>query len=124
MDEIGHPLVPVTDIGNELLFENEVVRVWSMVLEPDQESPFHVHKLDYLFVYVTPSTIAFMETPGEVKETREYGDGYVAYNSVGDGITHQIRNVSVLRHRQILVELKAVRGEAPSSTNSRVGEPL
>ena len=115
---------PVTDIGTELLFENDAVRVWSMVLEPGEESPYHVHKLDYLFVYVTPSRIAFMDRPGEVKETRDYGDGYVAYASVGEGITHQIRNMAEVQHRQILVELKTVRGEAPSSTNGRVGEPL
>lgn len=116
--------VPVTDIGTELLFENEVVRVWSMVLEPGQDSPFHVHKRDYLFVYVTPSSIAFMDEPGEIKETREYGDGYVAYNSVGDGLTHQIRNVAGIPHRQILVELKGSHPQAPPSTNGRVSAPL
>lgn len=114
---------PVTEIGTELLFENEVVRVWSMVLEPGQDSPYHVHRLDYLFVYVTPSTIAFTEKPGDVKETRQYGDGYVAYNSVGEGMTHQIRNVADVPHRQILVELKGEHVKAPSSSNQRVGPP-
>ena len=115
---------PVTDIGTELLFENDVVRVWSMVLEPGEDSPYHVHNLDYLFVYVTPSRIAFMEKPGEVTEVRDYADGYVSYMSVGDGITHQIRNEAQAVHRQILVELKKVRGEAPSSNNGRLSEPL
>ncbi|MBO0731028.1 MAG: hypothetical protein J2P57_17360 [Acidimicrobiaceae bacterium] len=114
---------PGTEIGTELLFENDVVRVWSMVLEPGQDSPYHVHQLDYLFVYVTPSKIAFMEKPGDVIETRQYGDGYVAYNKVGEGMTHQIRNDADVPHRQILVELKGEHGDAPSSDNGRVGLP-
>jgi len=30
-----------TNIGTELLFENERIRVWSMVLQPGEESPLH-----------------------------------------------------------------------------------
>jgi beta-alanine degradation protein BauB len=116
--------VPVTDIGTELLFENEVVRVWSMTLEPGQAFPYHEHRLDYLYVYVTPSRIAFMETPGRVTEVRDYADGYVSYVSVGEGITHQIRNDARIPHRQILVELKTIHGAAPSGSNSRVSAPV
>src|ERR687884_144202 len=97
----------VTDIGTELLFENEAVRVWSMELAPGEDSPYHVHKLDYLFVYTTPSKIGFVEPSGAQGETREYGDGFVNYLTVGDGLTHQIRNVADIPHRQILVEFKA-----------------
>jgi len=55
---------PRTNIGTELLFENEAVRVWSMELAPGEESPYHVHKLDYVYVYVTPSRLTFMQEPG------------------------------------------------------------
>lgn len=113
---------PVTDIGTELLFENDVIRVWSMTLEPGQSMPYHIHRLDYVYVYVTPSRIAFMEHPGQVKETRDYKDGYVNYVSVGDGITHQIRNDGDITHRQILVEFKTIKGAAPSKSNKRSSE--
>ena len=115
---------PVTDIGTELLFENDVVRVWSMTLEPGQSMPYHVHLLDYVYVYVTPSRITFMEHPGQVKWTRDYEDGYVNYVSVGDGIAHQIRNDAGVPHRQILVEFKTVKGAASTQSNNRVSEPL
>lgn len=115
---------PVTDIGTELLFENEVVRVWSMHLTPGEDSPYHVHTRDYLFVYTTPSQIAFMERPGEVTETREYGEGYVNFVSVGDGLSHQIRNVAKVPHHQILVEFKTLKVQAPTSNNGRVSDPV
>ena len=115
---------PITDIGTELLFENDVVRVWSMTLDPGQSMPYHIHRLDYVYVYVTPSRIAFMEKAGQVKEIRDYADGYVNYVSVGDGIAHQIRNDADIPHRQILVEFKTMKGEAPTGGNRRVSEAI
>lgn len=114
---------PSTNIGTELLFENDVVRVWSMELAPGEDSSYHVHELDYVFVYVTPSRIAYMAQAGQVEEIRDYGDGYVRYSAVGAGIRHQIRNVAETRHRQILVELKSAHAHAPTSNNGRVSGP-
>jgi quercetin dioxygenase-like cupin family protein len=115
---------PVTDIGTELLFENAAVRVWSMELAPGEDSPYHVHANDYLFVYTTPSRIAFVEPTGRVGETREYGDGFVNYITVGSGLTHQIRNVAAAPHRQILVEFKTLKDVAPTANNGRQSGPL
>ena len=113
---------PSTNIGTELLFENDAVRVWSMELAPGQESPYHVHKLDYVYVYVTPSRLTFMGEPGQVEHVRDYGDGYVRYTAVGDGIRHQISNVGDRPHRQVLVELKAPHASASTSDNGRHGD--
>ncbi len=55
---------PSPSVGTELLFENEVVRVWSMELAPGQQSPYHEHTLDYVYAYVTPSKLAYLGSPG------------------------------------------------------------
>jgi hypothetical protein len=115
---------PVLDIGTELLFENDAVRVWSMELAPGEESPYHLHTRDYLFVYTTPSKIGFVERSGQLGETREFADGFVNYLAVGNGLTHQIKNVADVPHRQILVEFKTLKDVAPSSNNGRQSEPL
>ena len=86
--------------------------------------PYHVHYLDYVIIYVTPSLITLMETPGSVKTTRKHEDGYVNYVSVPKPVAHQIRNESDISHRQILVEFKTLKGVAPTQNNHRVGEPL
>lgn len=113
---------PSTNIGTELLFENEAVRVWSMELAPGEESPYHVHKLDYVYVYVTPSRLAFMPEPGQIQHVRDYRDGYVRFTAVGDGIRHQISNVGTSVHRQILVELKSPHSSASTGDNGRCGD--
>jgi quercetin dioxygenase-like cupin family protein len=113
---------PSTNVGTEILFENDVVRVWSMELAPGEVSPYHIHTLDYVYVYVTPSRLTFMAEPGDVEHVRNYSDGYVRYTAVGDGIRHQISNVAEGVHRQILVELKAPHASAPTSDNGRCGD--
>lgn len=95
----------VTAIGTELLFEDDRIRVWQMILQPGEESPLHRHTGDYVFVYTTPSRItAFLE--GQEPTTSEFDDGFVQYTAVGGGIVHKIRNDGEEVHRQILVELK------------------
>jgi beta-alanine degradation protein BauB len=122
--EEQHAVEPVAEIGTELLFENEAVRVWSMELAPGEDSPYHVHNLDYLFVYTTPSKIAFVQPSGQLGEAREYADGFVNYLAVGDGLKHQIRNIADVPHRQILVEFKAFKDAAPTGNNGRQSQPL
>lgn len=98
-DEVG------TDIGTELLFENDRIRVWQMILQPGEESPLHRHEGDYVFVYTTPSVItAYLE--GQPPFTTTFEDGFVQYTEVGKGVVHKIRNDGPEVHRQILFELK------------------
>ena len=100
------------NVGTELLFENDRVRVWSMTLEPGESSEFHRHDHDYVFCYTTPSRIA-LNRSGEPETVREYEEHFVQYAAVGGGIEHSITNASDVRHNQILVELKG-----PSAANA------
>lgn len=43
----SHDLGP---IGDRVLFEDEQIRVWEMVLEPGERSPMHHHEHDYIVV--------------------------------------------------------------------------
>lgn len=116
--------VASTNIGTELLFENDVVRVWDMRLKPGEIMPYHVHRKDYVIIYVTPSRISLMETPPDVKATRNYEDGYVHFVPVEGETAHQIRNDADIPHRQVLVEFKTRNGLAPNQDNHRASKPL
>ena len=96
---------PSLDVGSDLLFENDRVRVWAMTLQPGETSSYHRHENDYLFVYTTPSSIR-SEIAGKEGPAREFVDGYVQYTEVGSGIEHSITNVAESVHRQIIVEMK------------------
>jgi beta-alanine degradation protein BauB len=111
---------PVAEIGTELLFENDVLRVWSMELAPGEESPYHRHTLDYAIVYVTPSVITRMEKPGDPGVKEEFADGWVKYLKVDSGIEHLIRNDGPTTHRQIIVEVRRpTEPRAPEGDNGR-----
>jgi beta-alanine degradation protein BauB len=110
------PADPKHRVGTTLLFENDRVRVWEMVLRPGEESTRHVHESDYLFVYLTRSKLALMQD-NSPPETSEQAPGFVQYTEVGSGITHSVKNVGDGEHREILVELKG------PSRASRPAEP-
>ena len=93
-------------IGTELLFEDDRVRVWQIVLEPGQEAGFHTHYLDYTTITLE----------GDVVE-RHNEDGTIDRNEVRPGRVgrwyqstrrHGLRNVGAKRFRNVIVELKDV----------------
>ena len=99
------PATPSRQVGTRLLFENDRVRVWEMVLRPGEESTRHVHESDYLFVYLTKSRLELLQE-GSPPETSEQPPGFVQYTEVGSGIVHSVKNVGTGDHREILLELK------------------
>lgn len=111
---------PTSQVGTELLFENSLVRVWSMELGPGDASPLHRHHLDYVIVYVTASRIALVRD-GVASQSQEFRDGYVQYIRVQEGIVHQIVNTARALHRQIIVEFKESGDLAQTSDNGRKG---
>lgn len=94
------------NIGTELLFENDRLRVWDMTLEPGAASEVHEHLQDYLFVYVTADNRLEVREEGREPWQRSFEDGYVQHTVVGKGglVPHQLANVGRTAHRQILVE--------------------
>ena len=92
------------DVGTEVLFENDVVKVWGMELEPGESSPYHRHEHDYFYIYTTPSRIE-VHRAGQPDAVQEYQESFVQYTVVGDGIEHSITNVGDIRHHQIIIEL-------------------
>ena len=100
-------------VGTELLFENDRVRVWSLTLQPGQASPRHRHERDYLFVHVTPATIELVPEQGAPSTER-----------FGAGITHQIVNRGDTPHHEVLVEFKGPSQSAsPQSHDNGRSQP-
>ena len=109
---------PSDFLATEVVFDNAVVRVWTMDLAPGEESTLHRHNLDYMFIYPSASRIE-VRPQGEPARTFDFAAGYVQYVHVGDGVVHQIKNVADEPHRHIVVEVKQTPSQAPSSDNGR-----
>jgi quercetin dioxygenase-like cupin family protein len=86
-----------------VLFENERVKVWNLIVEPGEASPWHLHERDYITVVV--------EGGGS---TVEYEDGTRAVGALkvgdwtfhGEHRVHRVLNHTGDRYVNVLVELK------------------
>ena len=93
------------DVGTEILFENEYIRVWEMNLGPGETCAAHRHTHDHVILYAEPATIEAQVEGRSVIQHVE--DGLVSYRAVGpDGLPpHSIRNASDLPSRHFIIEL-------------------
>lgn len=90
-------------IGDEILFENELVRVWILRVEPGDKQPLHQHHSPYLIVPLTrgQNEIAFLD--GRVLRPIE-APGMAIWREPGE--THELRNTGDWEYQNILVEIK------------------
>ena len=91
------------DVANQLLFENEHVKVWEMDLAPGESSDFHEHTLPYVLCVVEGDTVDAEFENGKsmtipVKPDQVY--------FVEPGSRETAVNRSQTRFREFLIELK------------------
>ena len=94
---------PLGDVATQLLFENERVKVWEMLLEPGESSDFHRHDYEYFFVVLEGESIDADFAGGQTIQI-PVEKGKVIY--VPPGNSETAVNRSGVRYREILVELK------------------
>jgi hypothetical protein len=111
-----------TDVGTSLLFENERIHVWAMILAPGETCPTHRHMHDHLLLYAEPATIQAQVDGRPVIQHVE--DGLVSYRAVGtSGLpAHSITNVAPTPSRHYIIELlgpSAANAPGPHEHNGR-----
>jgi len=94
-----------TAVGTSVLFENERIRVWEMVLGPGETCPPHRHVHDRLLLYAEPAAIQAQVEGRPVIQHVE--DGCVSYRAVGArGLPpHSITNAADRPSRHFIIEL-------------------
>ncbi len=91
-------------IGTELIFEDEAVRVWQIVLEPGQEAPQHTHLLDYTTVTVEGATLERLNGDGTVDRIESVPGRFMRWYQ--GSLVHGLRNVGSTRFRNVIIEIK------------------
>lgn len=93
------------DIGSEVLFENERVRVWEVRLQPGERGEFHLHDREYFWTVVDPGIGKQRSHDGTLK-IRRYDEGDTSYqhNSPDDWMIHDFENAGDGQIRFITVE--------------------
>src|SRR5258706_7447449 len=94
---------PLGDVGTRLVFENERVKVWEMLLEPGEASARHAHGLDYLFCVLEGESVDADTDDGQsIRIPVEPGTTFF----IGRGGIETAVNRSAVRFRELMIELK------------------
>ena len=95
---------PLGEIATHVLFENDKVKVWNLIVEPGDASDWHMHERDYVTVVVEGEGLvveyddgAQEDSPSEVGAWRFHGDHRI----------HRVVNNRNTRYKNVLIELKA-----------------
>ncbi|MEM9176784.1 MAG: hypothetical protein AAGC67_16295 [Myxococcota bacterium] len=103
----AHKDDPVGNVGGTVLFEDERVRIWELILEPGEASDLHRHEHDYYLIIFEGDLVAGVvgpgvEMPSFVGKVPEKGNTV----PVPKGGFEWAYNVGEQRYREIIVELK------------------
>lgn len=112
---------PAGQVGSELLFANDRVRVWAMHLEPGETCAPHQHRNDYLMLYPEPA-LGRSTSRSRVERVEP---GFVAFAAVGtQGLPpHQITNLGPGPSTHYIIELlgpSAAATAQPPAHNGRI----
>jgi quercetin dioxygenase-like cupin family protein len=92
-------------IGDRVMYENELVRVWDFVVEPGKSKGWHRHDLPYVIIPMTDGDIE-LESAITGQIDRPKGKiGEPIWREAGE--IHDLRNVGKASYRNILIEIKS-----------------
>jgi beta-alanine degradation protein BauB len=96
-------------VATRLVWENDRVRIWEMVLEPGERSAVHEHTLDYLLIPLEGDRIGVeveADTAGAYRESADFPVPVGKAHFVARGGIETAVNTGARTYREILVELK------------------
>ena len=101
-DGDGNPVL-LGPVGQEIVFENDDVRVWEITLDPGANQAWHRHNNPYLVIALEEARNRIDSLAGETRLVHE-DIGGVVYRDPGE--VHMLTNHGLTRYRSRLIELK------------------
>ncbi len=95
---------PLGEIASTVLFENDRVKIWNLIVEPGTSSDWHLHGRDYVTVVVEGEGLTVEFEDGS-KEDSPSVVGRWRYH--GEHKVHRVINNGDTRYKNVLVELKS-----------------
>ncbi|MEZ5649823.1 MAG: hypothetical protein R3E87_04660 [Burkholderiaceae bacterium] len=109
------------NVGSQVVFENDKVKVWDFVLQPGEETPMHRHEHSYIWYAIAGGSLqaedpegndlGVFEVPtGAVFNIKCDGDRLEVVSGNGPSVlfpaVHKAKNISATPYREILIEFK------------------
>ena len=98
--------IKLREIGDKILLENDLIRMWEVRLEPGQTLGFHIHYHPYVVVSLGGGTNEIETISGKKISTDEPAGSYVFINEMRE--VHQLTNKSNVIYLSRLIEIKSV----------------
>lgn len=102
----AHTTVELGPVGQEIVFENEQVRVWEITLEPGEQQAWHQHLNPYVVIALEAADNRIDGLAGGEPRLVHEAVGGVVYRDPGE--VHMLTNRGETRYRSRLVELKCL----------------
>jgi quercetin dioxygenase-like cupin family protein len=96
--------IAANPIGTHIIYEDEQVRVWNIVLEPGEVAPVHTHFLDYTTVVVEGDEIERYNGDGSADKLVVKPGAIMRWHQ-GPQV-HSLRNTGSRRFHNVVVEIK------------------
>ena len=96
-------------MGDEVVFENDRVRIWELTLAPGADSNVHQHEHDYVLVILGGDRVAAVQEPDSDSSLPPYLEAEVTPGSavfVERGGIEIARNVGSEPYHEFIIELK------------------
>jgi mannose-6-phosphate isomerase-like protein (cupin superfamily) len=96
-------------MGDEVVFENDRVRIWELTLAPGADSNVHQHEHDYVLVILGGDRVAAVQEPDSESSLPQYLEAEVTPGSavfVERGGIEIARNVGSEPYHEFIIELK------------------
>lgn len=98
--------VTLGPVGQEVVFENDQVRVWEITLAPGEQQPWHQHHHPYLVIALAAADNRIDALAGGEPRLVHEPAGGVVYREPGE--IHMLTNRGTTPYRSRLVELKCL----------------
>jgi hypothetical protein len=98
--------IKLREIGDKILLENELIRMWEVRLEPSQTLGFHIHYHPYVVISLGGGANEIETISGKKITTNEPAGSHVFINEMRE--IHQLTNKSNVTYLSRLIEMKSV----------------
>lgn len=104
LEKAANEELELEGVGQELLAETELVRIWGISLEPGESQGFHLHRHPYIVISLGGDSNEVETIFGDTRPTDEPPGNVVIRDEAGP--IHRLTNKSDVRYACRLIELK------------------
>jgi quercetin dioxygenase-like cupin family protein len=95
---------PLGDIATDVLFENDQVKIWNLIVDPGESSDWHLHERDYVTIVIEGAGLTVEYDDGTAEDSPSQPGTWRFH---GDHKAHRVVNHTSKRYVNVLVELKS-----------------